>query len=89
MPVLQSLAQARSNLEAARVPRVHAETAIKQNPGLISILDEMVTPHLGELSGADRAHDGGGALRRQARRSGLGGLAAYLRGPAAPPPPAC
>ena len=49
------LAQARRNLEPARVPRVHAETAVKQNPGLISILDGMVTPHLGELSGADRA----------------------------------
>lgn len=50
------LAQTRRNLEAARVPQVHAETAVKQNPGLISMLDEMVTPHLGELSGADRAH---------------------------------
>ena len=33
------LAQARSQLQPERVPRIHAETAIAQNPGLVSIID--------------------------------------------------
>ena len=35
------LAQAREALDPARVPKVHAETAAKQNQGLLSILDEI------------------------------------------------
>ena len=35
------LAQAREVLDPARVPKVHAETAAKQNQGLLSILDEI------------------------------------------------
>jgi uncharacterized protein (DUF885 family) len=42
-------AQIRETLEPERVPKVHAETAIKQNRGALSILKNMVQPQLGEL----------------------------------------
>jgi len=41
--------QIRATLEAKRVPQIHAETAIKQNRGVLSILDNMVKPNLPEL----------------------------------------
>lgn len=46
--------QIRSTLDPRRVPKIHAETAIKQNRGVLSILDNMVKPHLGELPEAER-----------------------------------
>jgi uncharacterized protein (DUF885 family) len=49
------LAQARNNLEPARVPAIHAETAVKQNPGVLSLVDQLVVPNLGTLEAADRA----------------------------------
>ena len=48
------LEQARTSLQPARVPRIHAETAISQNPGLNSIIDNMVVPHMDALPAADR-----------------------------------
>jgi uncharacterized protein (DUF885 family) len=39
------LAQVREVLEPARVPKIHAETAVKQNAGLLSMLEQ-----LGEMS---------------------------------------
>jgi uncharacterized protein (DUF885 family) len=36
------LAQARASLVPARVPLIHAQTAAKQNPGLNSLIDEIV-----------------------------------------------
>jgi uncharacterized protein (DUF885 family) len=47
--------QTRSNLVPARVPAVNAETAVKQNPGVVSLIDELIVPKLGELSGEERA----------------------------------
>lgn len=44
------LQQVRDSLEPARVPKIHAETALSQTPGLISILDNMVVPELDETS---------------------------------------
>jgi uncharacterized protein (DUF885 family) len=41
--------QIRATVEAKRVPQIHAETAIKQNRGVLSILDNMVKPNLPEL----------------------------------------
>jgi uncharacterized protein (DUF885 family) len=41
--------QIRSTLEPKRVPKIHAKTAIKQNRGVLSILDNMVKPRLREL----------------------------------------
>ncbi len=49
------LAQARGNLVPARVPAIHAETAVKQNPGVLSLVDQLVVPSLGQLEAADRA----------------------------------
>lgn len=48
------LEQVRRILDPARVPKVHAETAVKQNPGVAGIVDNMVTPHLEALPAADR-----------------------------------
>ncbi len=42
-------AQARANLDPARVPKIHAQTVAKQNAGILSIVDTFITPHLGEL----------------------------------------
>lgn len=42
--------QIRDTLEPARVPQVHAETAVQQNPGVVSILNNMVKPQLHRLS---------------------------------------
>ena len=49
------LEQERANLVPARVPPIHAETAVKQNPGVLSLVDELVKPNLGVLPEADRA----------------------------------
>ncbi|RZA32013.1 MAG: DUF885 domain-containing protein, partial [Lysobacteraceae bacterium] len=49
------LAQARENLDPARVPKVHAETVAKQNQGVLSIVEMFITPHLKELPEADQA----------------------------------
>ena len=49
------LAQARANLEPARVPKLHAETVAKQNRGLTALIDELVVPRAGELTGAERS----------------------------------
>lgn len=39
----------RTTLEPARVPKIHAETAVKQNRGVNSILENSVVPYLGDL----------------------------------------
>ncbi len=44
------LAQARASIEPARVPKIHAETAVQQNPGLVSIIDTMIVPAMNVLS---------------------------------------
>ena len=46
--------QIRDTLEPSRVPPIHAETAIKQNRGVLSIIDNMVRPHLASLPDASR-----------------------------------
>ena len=48
------LAQARSSLVPERVPKIHAETAVRQNPGLNSIIDNMILPEMDVLSAAER-----------------------------------
>ena len=54
----QFLTQARSSIQPARVPKIHAETAIQQNQGLVSIIDTMIVPRLPEVSAATRARLG-------------------------------
>ena len=46
--------QIRELLEPQRVPRIHAETAVKQNRGVLNILDNMVQPHLEQLARSER-----------------------------------
>ena len=48
------LEQARSSLVPERVPKIHAETAAQQNPGLNSIIDMMIIPEMDVLSDTDR-----------------------------------
>nr|WP_295375383.1 DUF885 domain-containing protein [Pseudoxanthomonas sp.] len=48
------LAQARANLDPARVPKIHAETVAKQNAGILSIVDSFITPHAKELPETDQ-----------------------------------
>ena len=49
------LQQARESIQIARVPKVHAQTAVAQNQGLSSIIDLMVVPEMDALEAADRA----------------------------------
>jgi uncharacterized protein (DUF885 family) len=49
------LEQARGELQPERVPKIHAETAVQQNPGLGSIIDMMIIPEMGILSEDDQA----------------------------------
>jgi len=49
------LQQSRAAIQPERVPRIHAETAIKQNPGLTSIIDTMIVPEMDVLSAAEQA----------------------------------
>jgi uncharacterized protein (DUF885 family) len=49
------LKQVRETLEVKRVPPIHAETAVKQNRGVLGILSNMVEPHLPTLPDNDRA----------------------------------
>lgn len=50
LPVL--LEQARATLDPGRVPQIHAETAVKQNRGVLSILEYQVQPFLSNLDEA-------------------------------------
>ncbi|MEH6419489.1 DUF885 domain-containing protein [Pseudomonas sp. CGJS7] len=50
----QIFAQARANLDPARVPKIHAETVAKQNAGVLSLIDTFITPNAGQLKGAER-----------------------------------
>ncbi|MBX3688962.1 DUF885 domain-containing protein [Dokdonella sp.] len=47
-------AQMRANLDPARVPKIHAETASRQLKGVLAIVDDQIIPHAGELGGEDR-----------------------------------
>ncbi|MFK7886505.1 MAG: DUF885 domain-containing protein, partial [Gammaproteobacteria bacterium] len=48
------LAQVRKTLILERVPKVHAETAINQNKGAISIVDALVRPQMDKLNEPQR-----------------------------------
>ncbi|HEX6260421.1 MAG TPA: DUF885 domain-containing protein, partial [Woeseiaceae bacterium] len=43
------LRQARQSLQTERVPKIHAETAIQQNRGIPSIIENMILPHREEI----------------------------------------
>jgi uncharacterized protein (DUF885 family) len=42
-------AQARENLDPARVPSIHAETVAKQHNGVLGLVEQFITPNLGQL----------------------------------------
>ena len=48
------LEQVRKVLQPRRTPRVHAETAVKQNSGVLSIIDNIIVPAMDVLSPSDR-----------------------------------
>ncbi|MDH3414935.1 MAG: DUF885 domain-containing protein [Gammaproteobacteria bacterium] len=48
------LEQARASIEFERVPKIHAETAVQQNPGLLSIIETMIVPHIDTLAPESR-----------------------------------
>lgn len=50
----QFLRDARNELQADRVPKIHVETAVAQNQGVLSIIDSMIAPSLETLSGESR-----------------------------------
>ncbi|MBZ0222590.1 MAG: DUF885 domain-containing protein [Dokdonella sp.] len=47
-------AQMRTNLDPARVPKIHAETASRQLKGVLAIADDQIIAHASELSGEER-----------------------------------
>ena len=49
------LEQARASLVPVRVPKIHAETAVAQNLGVVSIIENMIVPQMDPLSAASRA----------------------------------
>ncbi len=57
------LAQARESLDPDLVPGIHAETAIKQNAGVLSLIDELVVPQLGTLPDAQQSELKGAIAR--------------------------
>lgn len=48
------LQQVRGAIEPGRVPKIHAETAVKQNLGVVSIIDNMIVPEMAALTASDR-----------------------------------
>ena len=55
LQVPRFLEQSRAALQPKRVPKIHAETAISQNPGLTSIIDTMIVPEMSVLSAEEQA----------------------------------
>jgi uncharacterized protein (DUF885 family) len=48
------LDQARTQLDPARTPMIHVQTWLRQNPGALSIIDDLILPHADKLGEADR-----------------------------------
>lgn len=46
--------QARAAIQPGRVPKIHAETAVRQNPGLNSIIENMIMPDIDKLTSKTR-----------------------------------
>ena len=49
------LEQARASLQPERVPKIHAETAVAQNLGVVSIINNMILPEMDALTVETRA----------------------------------
>lgn len=48
------LEQVRQSLDPARVPHIHAQTAVRQNNGVLTLIDQLVVPKLGTLPEAEQ-----------------------------------
>jgi uncharacterized protein (DUF885 family) len=48
------LEQARASIEPERVPKIHAETAVSRNMGVVSIIENMIIPEMDNLSDTTR-----------------------------------
>jgi uncharacterized protein (DUF885 family) len=48
------LKQARAALQPGRVPKIHAETAVAQNLGVVSIIENMIIPEMDQLTATTR-----------------------------------
>ena len=59
------LAEARRQLDPARVPRVHAETVAKQNAGIMEVVDQAIAPEVAR-SGVNRTRFDAARARLQA-----------------------
>jgi uncharacterized protein (DUF885 family) len=46
--------QARESLAKSRTPRIHAETAIDQNKGILTLINALLAPRIAELTGAEQ-----------------------------------
>jgi uncharacterized protein (DUF885 family) len=49
------LSQVRETLDPQRVPRIYAETAVRQNAGVLTLVEELIEPQMGALPEADQA----------------------------------
>jgi uncharacterized protein (DUF885 family) len=63
------LAQVREVLVPARVPRIHAETAVRQNAGLEGLIDSFVVPNLAQLPQGERERIAGIVTRAKSALS--------------------
>jgi hypothetical protein len=50
------LEKARASINPARIPKIHAETAIQQNPRLFSIIETMIVPQMDTLTPEEQEH---------------------------------
>jgi uncharacterized protein (DUF885 family) len=57
------LSQVREVLDPTRVPHIHAETAVKQNSGVLTLIDQLVVPQMGVLAPAEQAQLKGAIAR--------------------------
>jgi len=48
------LAQGRAAIDIPRATKIHTETAVKQNPGVTSLIENMIRPHVASLAQAQR-----------------------------------
>lgn len=51
--------QARASLVKERTPRIHAETAVDQNKGILKLIDGYLAPELEKISGEEKTNLGG------------------------------
>jgi uncharacterized protein (DUF885 family) len=63
------LAQVREVLMPARIPRIHAETAVRQNAGLAALIDSFVVPNIAQLPESERERVAGIVARAKSALS--------------------